>query len=165
MNGDRADRISEGRFQIRLDNPSLRVQSWSEAGQSKRCNTMAWESRNGGGQYYTRSRRVDGRVVREYIGSDALADAIAGADELERQRRKVAADAQRQERARLDAIDAQFARLDSLADLIVRASLVVAGYHQHHRGDWRKRRGTNTDESDADQFEDGNSQRDATLAE
>lgn len=106
---------------------------------------MSWESRNGRGAYYTRSKRCGGRIVREYIGSDALADAIAGADELERQRRKAAADTQRQERARLDAIDAQFARLDSLADLLVRASLVAAGYHQHHRGDWRKRRVTKTD--------------------
>ena len=35
---------------------------------------MSLESRNGRGTYYTRSRRVDGQVIRTYVGSgpDAL---------------------------------------------------------------------------------------------
>ena len=125
---------------------------------------MAWESRNGQGQYYTRSFRVDGKVKREYVGSDALAHLVAETDDLERHKREAESLAQREERSRLDAIDAQLARLDILADLIARALLVAAGYHRHHRGHWRKRRGTKTDESDTDQSGDGNARRGAALA-
>ena len=101
---------------------------------------MSWESRKGRGSYYTRSKRSGGRVVREYIGTGKLAQAVALTDELERQDRKALADAQREERARLDALDTKVLQLDEFADLLARAVLINAGYHQHDRGEWRKRR-------------------------
>ena len=101
---------------------------------------MAWESRKGQGAYYTRSSRIVGQVVREYIGTGRLAQAIALSDELERHDRKVLADAQREELAQRDELDAKVVELDEFADLLTRAVLVGAGYHQHNRGQWRKRR-------------------------
>ena len=77
---------------------------------------MAWESRKGQGAYYTRSRRSGGRVVREYTGTGKLAQAVALKDELERQERKAVTDAQREERAQLDALDAKVVQLDDFAD-------------------------------------------------
>ncbi len=101
---------------------------------------MAWESRNGKGAYYTRSGRWGGRVIREYIGSDETTILIAKFDALERQERKADQDAQRDERAQFDAIDDQVEQLGELADELARAMLIVAGYHQHKGGEWRKHR-------------------------
>jgi hypothetical protein len=51
---------------------------------------MAWEKRKRGGLYYTRSLKVDGRVLREYVGpkGDPLAELTAQVDLLERCRRE-----------------------------------------------------------------------------
>jgi len=36
--------------------------------------TMAWERRQRGGRYYTRTRRINGTRVREYVGTGPLAE-------------------------------------------------------------------------------------------
>jgi len=51
------------------------------------------------------------------------------------------AEALRNEKAKLDVLDADIEALIESTDLLARAALVAAGYHQHKRGEWRKRRG------------------------
>ena len=97
---------------------------------------MGWER----GRYYTRSRKRNGRVVREYIGGGEVALLIAQMDAIDRDERKAKAAAWRAEKARLDAQEASVAELCSLADLVARAALTAAGYHQHHRSEWRRKR-------------------------
>ena len=48
---------------------------------------MSWEVR-GGKKYYTRSRRVDGRVVREYVGGGIAGEYDAELDAEARARRQ-----------------------------------------------------------------------------
>jgi hypothetical protein len=101
---------------------------------------MAWESRKRGGRYYCRSsRRADGSVSREYIGTGPRAERIAEEDRQAReQRRKL-----QREAAGLEAKVADAARLieevlESTEVMLV-ASLLAAGFHEH-KSQWRWRR-------------------------
>jgi hypothetical protein len=98
---------------------------------------MAWDC----GRYYTRSRKVNGRVVREYVGSGEVARLVAQQDLIEREKREAERVARRRERDELQALDAPVEEMDQTAALFARVALIVAGFHQHHRGEWRKKRG------------------------
>jgi hypothetical protein len=56
---------------------------------------MGWEFRGNNGPYYTRSRKVNGRVIREYGGRGRLGELLASEDEEERRKRKARAVADR----------------------------------------------------------------------
>ena len=102
---------------------------------------MGWERRQRGGRYYTRSRRVAGRVLREYVGGGDLGEAAAALDESERLQRATARQRLLDERQRIDAVSAEVTAIADLAEALARAALVAAGYRRHDRGQWRKRRG------------------------
>ena len=99
---------------------------------------MGWER---GCRYYTRSRRENGRVVREYVGRGengclaALLDTEARAEKI-RHRKEVESEV-----ASIEELDAPLNELNALADAAVRDVLEAAGFRQHNRGEWRKRRG------------------------
>ena len=101
---------------------------------------MGWETRARGGRYYTRSRKVNGRVVREYVGTGPLAELVAAGDAAERAERAEAAAALGAERERLAPAEAALTALDGAAEALARAALSAAGFHQHHRGEWRRAR-------------------------
>ncbi len=99
---------------------------------------MGWDK---GGRYYTRSRRVNGRVVREYIGGGRAGDLVAQMDAIDRDKRETERQCAKLERDEVAALDAPLLELNELADLLARAALAAAGYAQHNRGEWRKKRG------------------------
>jgi hypothetical protein len=101
---------------------------------------MGWESRKRGGQYYTRSSRQGGQVVREYIGSGRAGQLCAELDAIARQERQEKARAWRRERDRLGAIERDLAEYCRRVDELTRDYLTAAGYHQHDRGQWRRKR-------------------------
>ncbi len=102
---------------------------------------MGLETRQGRGLYYTRSRRVNGRVVREYLGSGTVALLAAELDQEERAERRQRAAALKAERDRLAALAAPTEALCDLADGLAAGALLLAGYRRHHRGEWRRQRG------------------------
>lgn len=102
---------------------------------------MAWETRARGGRYYYRSRRSGGRVVKEYYGPGRMGDLGEAMARIERTDRRDGADELRAERAKLGSIDVAEAEVDRTLALVVNLHLVCAGYHRHHRGEWRRRRG------------------------
>jgi hypothetical protein len=101
---------------------------------------MAWETRLRGDRYYTRSRREDGRVVREYIGAGAVGELAALRDAQERHRRKEADERGRAFVNQAKDLAAPVLELCEATDVLLRVHLVAAGYVRH-KGEWRLKRG------------------------
>jgi glucokinase len=104
---------------------------------------MAWETRGTGGRtyYYRKRKAADGRVVSEYAGSGLLAMLEASRMAEDRRERAATAATERAERNRMHTDEAALDGFCAFIDALARAALLDAGYHQHHRGEWRKRRG------------------------
>src|SRR5262245_20834743 len=96
---------------------------------------MGWDHRG----YYSRSRRVDGVVTREYIGPGVLGVRAARLDEQARERRRQIAAESRQRQAELTALDARLVEAYEETLLVGRAALLAAGFHLVKRT-WRRRR-------------------------
>jgi hypothetical protein len=101
---------------------------------------MGWEKRERGGLYYTRSRKVNGQVLREYVGGGELGALAAKSDALERLQREEEVQALRKECLRMEALEAPLEELCTAAEILSRATLLAAGYRRHKRGEWRRKR-------------------------
>jgi hypothetical protein len=101
---------------------------------------MSWDRKKRGTHegYYYQSRRVDGRSVKTYFGRGPLAEMAARLDEHERELRRAQRDARSNERLRLALLDGRFKEARGLVNLLVAATLVLAGCYLHH-GFWRRR--------------------------
>lgn len=101
---------------------------------------MAWERRERGGLYYTRSTKVNGRVKREYVGSGYLGQLAASLDFERRERRLAEMIALKRERAEMEDLDSRVSELYEGIEDVTAAALLIAGYGKHKRGEWRKKR-------------------------
>jgi hypothetical protein len=102
---------------------------------------MAWERRKGGSRYYTRSKRVAGRVVREYVGSGLVGALAAEYDRRARVQAEKKVALWTALRRRLKSADDAAGDFFATAEALTRSALHLVGFHQHHRGEWRMRRG------------------------
>ena len=93
---------------------------------------MGWVN----GRYYRRQHWQGGTCRTEYIGSGAVARLIAQMDAEARMARQSEA---RDRRAQLSDSPA-LAQYRDLTRLLMDAACLANGYHQHERGEWRKRR-------------------------
>jgi hypothetical protein len=84
--------------------------------------------------------RVGGKVVREFLGKGRKAIIASDIDELLRAKRAAASAARREEKGELHALDADLQAICDGVDLVAKAALLAAGYRQHNRGEWRRRR-------------------------
>jgi hypothetical protein len=100
---------------------------------------VAWEKRERGSSYYTRSRKVDGRVIREYVGGGVMGEIAALEDAYERRRREEEAAYWKEERQRLATLMASVEGLCEAAQILAQAHLVASGYRRTG-GHWRRRR-------------------------
>src|SRR5262245_44855799 len=100
---------------------------------------MGWEKGRRGKPFYTRTLRVGGRRVRQYLGSGPQAQAEAEADARRRARHQAEAAARRRERDRLAEVAGLVRQLFDEAGLVASAVLAASGFHKHG-GQWRAKR-------------------------
>ena len=97
---------------------------------------MSWERRKGSSYYY-KGAREGKRVRKVYLGGGPEAVEAAWVDA----ERRAQEQAERTERAEAEQLDAQVDRMCRAVQRLMTAALYGAGFHQHARGAWRKRRG------------------------
>jgi len=68
-----------------------------------------------------------------------VGELVAKLDEIDRESRMLEAESIRQARQQAERMDESLANFEELAENIGRGLLIVAGYHQHNRSEWRKR--------------------------
>jgi len=91
-------------------------------------------------RYFYRKSRRNGRSVSIYCGAGPITDLAATADALLHMQREMDARQWQQVQERRAAAEALLKELCEQSDLLVRTTLVVAGYHRHDRGAWRLKR-------------------------
>lgn len=108
---------------------------------AQRRSKMAWErrQRGSGRRYYYRSRRVRGRVVKEYVGTGADGERAAAADAQARAERHADRDRVRRAASKLAPAEAATREMDEAMILLSHAALYAAGFHQVNY-QWRLRR-------------------------
>jgi hypothetical protein len=84
--------------------------------------------------------RIGKRVTQVYVGAGRRGEVAAEAVALRRRQRETAAREVAAEEARLREVEAPLAELCTAVHLLARVELVLQGYHQHDRGQWRLRR-------------------------
>lgn len=100
---------------------------------------MGWETRERGGRYYTRSRRVNRRVVRQYCGGGLSGQLGAQLDEYGRLRSQEEAVRWKGELKLLEQ-RAEFLReIAEAVEILTKAHLLAHGFHRR-RGEWRRAR-------------------------
>jgi hypothetical protein len=93
-----------------------------------------------GRPYLYRSVPRNGRVASEYRGSGEDARLIEALESMERDEKDAKRREERNERKALDDLDRALEELARPAQALARDALTAAGYHQHDRGQWRRRR-------------------------
>ena len=93
-----------------------------------------------GRPYLYRSKRRGGRVTSEFVASGVDALLISRLETIERDERDYKRWRERQDQKELDDLEQALDELAKQAHELAREALSAAGYHQHHRGAWRRRR-------------------------
>ena len=100
---------------------------------------MGWVNR-GEKRYFYRSVSVGGRSRKQYFGAGPAAELAAAADQ---QRQHLRVGERSGLRATEQAVDHACSLLHEAGqwtEVLVQAALLLAGFHRHDRGNWRRRR-------------------------
>jgi hypothetical protein len=100
---------------------------------------MGWE-RRGTATYYYRRVRLVGRQVRVYLGRGPMAELAAAVEEARRRAESLRRRRHKEEALRWGQADAALVVVIRATNVLLHAALESKGYHQHHRGEWRRAR-------------------------
>jgi hypothetical protein len=101
---------------------------------------MALETRKSGKRYYYRYARVDGKVVKRYIGSGQQALIAAEIDRLKREEREAVRAVERRELEKINEALEPLAAFGDAYDVLLQAALMNSGFH-YRKGQWRRSNG------------------------
>lgn len=99
---------------------------------------MAWEQR-GNSLYYYRKRRNGKQVSSEYVGSGPMARLVSDLDQEERDEQKHTSTQWHRQKQEVRSVELDLAQLHEMTNHLIKATLLVSGYHPH-KGQWRKKR-------------------------
>ena len=108
-----------------------------------------------GRPYLYRSIRRGGRVTTEYLASGEVALLSDALEQIERDERDFERRRGQEERKRFDDLERALDDLAEQARALARDALQRVGYHQHKRGEWRRRRAGRHHEGDPQRASDG----------
>ena len=102
--------------------------------------TVAWSKRRSKAYYYRKVRTAPGCWEKQYVGGGPSAEAAAHLDSERKKMRAAERHRLHEECDRFAAAAAAVWRLNTMATTLTRAAMILAEYHRHDRGSWRKRR-------------------------
>ena len=88
--------------------------------------------------YYYRHERDGEKVHKKYVGAGLVAELASEADRIERERDAAEKRRSGRELEHLELLMAQVLKLNHAAGVLVRAELIVGGYHRR-KGEWRRK--------------------------
>ena len=100
---------------------------------------MGWSKRGSKTFYYRKVRTAPGRWETRYVGGGPSADAAAHCDVEWKKTRVAERNRRHEERDRFAAAAAAVWQLNSIANTLTRAAMILSGFYQHDRGRWRRR--------------------------
>jgi hypothetical protein len=100
---------------------------------------MGWE-RRAQCRYYYLARKVDGRVIKRYVGCGPLAEVAAAQDAAVKAGRRASIAAVRNMATLMAPADSSLRALAHICELLAAANLAAAGYRRVHY-EWRRPRG------------------------
>lgn len=103
---------------------------------------MPWKTVKGR-RYFYRVVRDGDRTVTEYAGGGIVGQLAADIQEVERVQAAAQRNQERLNRKQFQAADRLVRKLCQLSDCLMKATLLVHGYHRHDRGRWHRRRAGN----------------------
>jgi predicted negative regulator of RcsB-dependent stress response len=99
---------------------------------------MGWE-RRGGNSYFYKKEREGSRVKSVYVGRGEVADMVSKLQSNSAELEKLMQAKRSIEANELERVEATLERAIELSQLFTQATLLVAGFHTHHR-QWRRKR-------------------------